>query len=81
MPAVVMGWGGWEDWPTFRDHYLGESSPEAADRERSKVAWMDGDRAGEGDQESLPFTLRDRMSNPVWRTSRPPPTLSLAHYE
>lgn len=37
LPAVVMNWGGWEDWPTFRDHYLGEMSPAAADRERGKV--------------------------------------------
>lgn len=37
LPAVVMNWGGWEDWQTFRDHYLGEMSPAAADRERGKV--------------------------------------------
>lgn len=37
LPAVVMNWGGWEDWKTFRDHYLGEMSPAAADRERAKV--------------------------------------------
>lgn len=37
LPAVVMSWGGWDDWKTFRDHYLGEMSPAAADRERSKI--------------------------------------------
>lgn len=37
LPAVVMSFGGWEDWKTFRDHYLGEMSPAAADRERAKV--------------------------------------------
>ena len=37
LPAVVMSWGGWEDWKTFREHYLGEMSPAAAERERSKI--------------------------------------------
>lgn len=37
LPAVVMNWGGWEDWKTFRDHYLSEMSPAAAERERSKI--------------------------------------------
>lgn len=37
LPAVVMSWGGWQDWPTFREHYLGEMSPAAAERERTKV--------------------------------------------
>lgn len=42
LPSVVMNWGGWEDWDTFRKHYLGEMSPEAAERERSKIEYMDG---------------------------------------
>lgn len=37
LPSVVFDWGGWEDWDTFRDHYLAEFSPEALRRERSKV--------------------------------------------
>lgn len=37
LPAVVMNWGGWESWTTFRDHYLSEMSPAAADRERMKI--------------------------------------------
>lgn len=37
LPAVVMSWGGWDDWGTFKDHYLGEMSPAAAERERSKI--------------------------------------------
>ena len=49
LPSVVMAWGGWEDWPTFREHYLGEMSPEAAVRERGKVAWMRGDQQVEAD--------------------------------
>jgi hypothetical protein len=35
-----MDWGGWEDWQTFRDHYLAEFSPEALRRERGKVSWL-----------------------------------------
>ena len=40
LPSVVMAWGGWESWTTFREHYLGEMSPEAAVRERGKIAWI-----------------------------------------
>lgn len=40
LPSVVMEWGGWEDWQTFRDHYLAEFSPEALRRERGKVGWL-----------------------------------------
>jgi len=35
-----MEWGGWEDWQTFRNHYLAEFSPEALRRERGKVNWL-----------------------------------------
>lgn len=42
LPSVVMKWGGWDDWETFKEHYLGEMSPEAAERERSKISYMDG---------------------------------------
>lgn len=40
LPSVVFEWGGWEDWQTFRDHYLAEFSPEAIRRERAKVDWL-----------------------------------------
>lgn len=44
LPSVVMSWGGWHDWDTFRRHYLGEFSPEVLDRERQKVDFLaDGD--------------------------------------
>lgn len=43
LPSVVMEWGGWEDWQTFRNHYLAEFSPEALRRERGKVSWLGGD--------------------------------------
>ena len=42
LPSVVMEWGGWEDWETFRNHYLAEFSPEALRRERGKVSWLGG---------------------------------------
>ena len=42
LPAVVMSWGGWEDWQTFRNHYLGEMSPAAAEREREKISFVSG---------------------------------------
>jgi len=40
LPSVVMEWGGWEDWKTFRDQYLAEFTPEAIQRERTKVEWL-----------------------------------------
>lgn len=43
LPTVVMSWGGWEDWETFRAHYLGEFTPEAIRRERGKVDFLEGD--------------------------------------
>jgi hypothetical protein len=42
-----MAFGGWEDWETFRKHYLGEFSPEAIRRERGKVDFLEG-----GDKET-----------------------------
>jgi integrase len=47
LPSVVMEWGGWDDWATFRNHYLAEFSPEAIRRERGKVGWLAGGHAGE----------------------------------
>lgn len=46
LPSVVMEWGGWEDWETFRNHYLAEFSPEALRRERTKVSWLAEARSG-----------------------------------
>lgn len=42
LPSVVMEWGGWTDWTTFRDHYLAEFSPQALRRERDRVEWYGG---------------------------------------
>jgi integrase len=51
LPSVVMEWGGWEDWQTFRDHYLAEFSPEALRRERGKVSWLGGQRSRDSDDQ------------------------------
>jgi len=49
LPSVVMEWGGWEDWETFRNHYLAEFSPEALRRERTKVGWLAESHGGVDD--------------------------------
>jgi integrase len=56
LPTSVMQFGGWDDWETFRDAYLGEMSPEAARREREKVSWM-GAGAQPTDEQSPPSTI------------------------
>jgi len=53
LPSVVMEWGGWEDFKTFRDHYLAEFSPEALRRERGKVSWL----GGEPDSGAQPYNV------------------------
>jgi integrase len=54
LPSVVMEWGGWEDWKTFRDHYLAEFSPEALRRERGKVDWLAEANLDSGSDRSNP---------------------------
>jgi len=39
-PGLVMEWGGWEDWETFREAYLGTYSTKAKTRAREKVDWL-----------------------------------------
>jgi len=39
-PGLVMEWGGWEDWDTFREHYLGAYSLDAQQRGMEKVDWL-----------------------------------------
>jgi integrase len=39
-PGLVMTYGGWEDWDTFREHYLGQYSVKAQNRAREKVPWL-----------------------------------------
>ena len=40
IPGLIMQWGGWEDWDTFRTNYLGEMSPEVDRREQQKIPWL-----------------------------------------
>jgi len=64
LPSVVMEWGGWEDWQTFRDHYLAEFSPEALRRERGKVGWL----AESGQEQSnQSYTAMARSTDPSSR--------------
>lgn len=46
-PGMIMVWGGWEDWETFREHYLGAYSPEMERRQAALVPWLD-QRAPQG---------------------------------
>ena len=63
LPAVVMSWGGWEDWETFRNHYLGEMSPAAAEREREKISFVSGTANVERNSDPV-FQPQAKSSNP-----------------
>lgn len=63
LPAVVMSWGGWEDWETFRNHYLGEMSPAAAERERQKLSFVSGNSDVDSDFGPV-FRPQTRSSSP-----------------
>lgn len=39
-PGMVMEWGGWKDWSTFREHYLGVYSEKMQREQISKVDWL-----------------------------------------
>ncbi|WP_348533581.1 site-specific integrase [Haloarcula laminariae] len=39
-PLQVMEWGSWDDWITFREHYLQKFTAEKQSREISKVDWL-----------------------------------------
>jgi len=39
-PGLVMEWGGWDNWDTFREHYLGAYSLDAQKRQMEKVDWL-----------------------------------------
>lgn len=57
-PGMIMSWGGWEDWSTFRQHYLGAYSPEMERRQAALVPWLPG-RRDESEQK------RQRQSAPA----------------
>jgi len=50
-PMAVMEFGGWSDWQTFEEHYMGEMTPRAMERERGKIDYM----GGEPDQDEVVF--------------------------
>lgn len=50
LPSVVMEFGGWDDWKTFRNHYLAEFSPEAIRRERAKIPWLNENYSSDEEQ-------------------------------
>jgi len=54
LPTVVMEFGGWSDWATFAEHYMGEITPEAQQRERSKIDYVGGDP----EEDTVPFSPR-----------------------
>lgn len=62
MPSVVMEFGGWEDWETFREHYLGSITPEAAQRERAKIDYI----GGSIEADELPFEPRTQAAQQAY---------------
>lgn len=39
-PGLIMEWGGWDNWRTFREHYLGAYSVDAERQQLQKVDWL-----------------------------------------
>jgi len=39
-PGLVMEWGGWDNWETFRENYLGAYSLDAQKKQMGKVDWL-----------------------------------------
>jgi len=64
LPAVVMEFGGWNDWGTFEEHYLGAISPEAQQRERAKIDYVGGDP----EQDTMPFNPRTSGMKQAYRS-------------
>jgi len=60
-PMSVMEFGGWSDWQTFEEHYMGEMTPEARDRERSKIDYLGGEPRRE-EQPMQPATPATRQT-------------------
>ena len=38
--GLIMDWGGWDNWETFRDEYLGVYSLQQQKKQMEKVAWL-----------------------------------------
>lgn len=39
-PGLVMEWGEWDNWETFREYYLGAYSLDAQQKQMDKVDWL-----------------------------------------
>jgi integrase len=39
-PLLVMEWGGWENYETFKEHYMSIHDPEFQRDEQNKVSWL-----------------------------------------
>ena len=63
-PMSVMQFGGWSDWETFEDHYMGEMTPEAMDRERSKIDYM----GGEPEKDEIVYTPQSPAAKATYET-------------
>lgn len=63
-PMVVMQFGGWSSWETFEEHYMGEMTPEARDRERSKIDFVGGEPA----QDQAVFEPRSPAAKQTYRS-------------
>lgn len=63
-PMSVMQFGGWSDWDTFEDHYMGEMTPEAMERERSKIDYM----GGEPEQDEIVYTPQSPAAKATYET-------------
>lgn len=70
-PGMIMVWGGWDDWDTFREHYLGAYSPEMERRQAAKVPWLEGRH-----EETHPSGSYPRGSADTRRRRRPGKSLS-----
>jgi integrase len=53
-PGMIMEWGGWQDWETFREHYLGAYSPEMERYQASKVSWLGYNQEESGSETASP---------------------------
>lgn len=45
-PALVLEWGGWTDWRSFRETCYGSCPPEVERTEAKKAPWMDEEQSG-----------------------------------
>ncbi|MGQ3414477.1 tyrosine-type recombinase/integrase [Natrinema sp. LN54] len=63
--GMVMEWGGWESWSSFREHYLGRYSPSIQRREVKKVDWLSDGTEPEVEAPAVPespYDEADRMA-------------------